>query len=156
MSPKKHASSRLITWQVGKVRLAFGILAVVLISGCFTLQNPVSLANSQSLKSSTLALMDKATESYSAHSQEISDQSARLEQAYDHELGRASNGPSTKLWTTLLHVDSNLPGSGIYARFLTQWQAQGTLSPVYIADKKGTVGRAFDKIIGLENAKPVH
>ena len=156
MSSTKHLQSHLRKWRFGNVAASFGLLAVVLMSGCFTVQNPVSLANSQSLKGSTLALMNKATEPYSAHMQEISDQNARLEQAYDHELGRASNGPSTKLWVTLLHAAPNLPGSGIYARFLAQWQAQGTLSPVYITDKKGTVGQAFDKIISLENAKPVH
>ncbi len=98
--------------------------------------------------------MDKAIEPFSVHAQEIDTLNAELEQLYNQERARPSNEPTTKMWTTLLHVDSSLPGSGIYPRFIDQWKKKNVLRPVYIADKKQNVEDAFDKIIDLESAKP--
>jgi hypothetical protein len=134
--------------------LRLSLLFALAFCGCVSNQNVAILSRTTALKAQTLALMDKAVEPYSSHSQEIDNQSAQLEQIYDQERARPGNEPTQKMWATLLHVDSSLPGSGIYARFLQQWKKKSVLSPSYIADKKENVGDAFDKIINLESAKP--
>ena len=136
------------------VRVAIYLLVVALgIAGCAS-QDQKTLARTGYLKTETLALMDKAVEPYSAHAEEIDAQNAQLERLYDQERTRPRNGPTVRMWATLLQVDPKLPGSGIYRRFLEQWKQKNVLSSVYIADKKQTVGDAFDKIISLESAKP--
>jgi hypothetical protein len=59
------------------------------------------------------------------------------------------------MWDTLLNDNPQLPGSGIYPRFIRQWETKGSLKPAYIANKKDNVAAAFHKIISLESAKPV-
>ncbi len=98
--------------------------------------------------------MDKAGDPYPNHAQEISDQNASLQRAYDAARARPNNGATIKMWTELLSSDPQLPGSGIYPRFLSQWKTKATLKPAYIADKKETVRAGFDQIISLENARP--
>jgi hypothetical protein len=138
----------------GAVRLAIYLLVVAVgIAGCAS-QDGRILATTGDLKTGTLALMDKAIEPYSAHAEEIDVQKAQLKRLYDQERTRPGNGPTTRMWATLLQVDPKLPGSGIYPRFLDQWEKKNVLSSVYIEDKKQTVGDAFDKIISLESAKP--
>lgn len=156
MSPSSFFSAlRLARWHVAKILyVAAGAFLLVFWSGCVSPGEPVTLAQTRVLKVSTLELMGKAVEPYPNHLPEITAQNAKLEAAYDHERARFGNGSSTKMWATLLHADSQLPGSGIYGRFLSQWQKKGVLSPIYIEDKKQNVGEAFDQILSLEAAKP--
>lgn len=133
-----------------------GLLIIVSMSACVTSRNQSALQNASMLKTDTLALLDKATEPFSAHAQQVSNLNARLEQAFDFENSRPNNTPTIQMWDTLLHVNPQLPGSGIYPRFIKQWETKGTLKPAYIANKKENLAAAFDKIISLEAAKPGH
>ena len=133
---------------------ATGLLFLGLIlTGCAAQRSDEALVQAQALKASTLTLMDKATEPYGTHAPEVLDQGSKLENAYARESTRPGNGKTVELRGLLLHTDPAQPASGIYPRFVTQWQTKGTLKPAYIADKKSTVGAAFDRIIRLESAK---
>src|SRR5262245_52359436 len=84
-------------------RLAIYLLVAAGISGC-TSQDQRILARTGDLKTQTLALMDKAGEPYSAHADEIGARNAQLERLYDQERARPGNGPTTRMWTTLLQA----------------------------------------------------
>jgi hypothetical protein len=131
-----------------------GLLIIVSMTACVTSRNQSALQNASMLKAETLALLNKATGSYAAHAQQVSNLNVRLEQAFDLERSRPNNTTTVQMWDTLLHVNPQLPGSGIYPRFIKQWKTKDTLKPAYIADKKENVAAAFDKIISLESAKP--
>ena len=141
--------SRIDTASLG----AIGLLVGLALTGCVAPRSETAVEETRTLKTSTLALMDKATDAYGTHAQEIADQNAKLEAAYTRETARPGNGKTVAMWGLLLHSDPARPASGIYPRFVAQWQTSGTLKPVYIADKKTTVGLGFDRIINLENAK---
>ena len=134
--------------------VVFCLLVVPFLSGCLLVRDPGVIANTTALKTNTLSLMDKAGDQYTVHAQEIADQNAGLQRAYEAAQARPNNGTTVKMWTELLASDPKLPGSGIYPRFISQWKTKGDLKPAYIEDKKETVGAAFDQIINLENAKP--
>jgi hypothetical protein len=133
-----------------------GFVILVGISGCVASRDQTALQNASILKTETLSLLDKATEPYATHKQEASNLTARLEQAVDFERARPNNTKTVQMWETLLNANPQLPGSGIYSRFLSQWETKGALKPAYIANKKENVASAFDKIISLESAKPRH
>jgi hypothetical protein len=136
------------------VSRTLGLLILISMTACVTSRDQSALQNASMLKTETLALLNKATESYAAHAQEVANLNARLEQAFDLERSRPDNTKTVQMWDTLLHVNPQLPGSGIYPRFIKQWETKETLKPAYIADKEENVAAAFDKIISLESAKP--
>ena len=136
-------------------RIIFPVLIAGFLNGCVLPRDVGAVASATALKQGTLALMDKANDPYTAHAQEIVEQNASLQYAYDAARARPSNDAAVKMWSELLFNSPQLPGSGIYPRFVSQWKTKGTLKPAYIADKKETIGVAFDQIISLENAQPI-
>lgn len=139
--------SRMLLAQI----LAVGFVGGVI--GCGPVQNAGSLKTAQDLKSDTLALMSKATESYETHRGEIGNLDSRLNSALTVEQSRPKNESTVQMWEMLISVKEGLPGSGIYPRFKKQWEDKDTLQPTYIQNKKDNVGAAFDKIIALEQSR---
>ena len=126
------------------------------MSACVASRDQAALQDAFLLRTKTLALLDKGTESYASHRQEVTDLNVELQRAFDRERSRPNNTNTVQMWETLLNENSPLPGSGIYPRFIKQWETKGTLKPVYISNKKENVAAAFDKIISLESAKPAN
>ena len=133
-----------------------GLLIIVGMSACVVSRDQSALQNASMLRAKTLALLDKGTEPYAAHTQEVSGLNVELQRALDQERSRPNNTKTVQMWETLLDVNPQLPGSGIYPRFIKQWETKSTLKPAYIANKKENVAAAFDRIISLESAKPAH
>ncbi len=124
--------------------LLFGIL-----TGCSTIAtyDQAAYANATNAKVDTLALMDKATGSYSNYSKEIAALHLELDKAYEYDKGRPLNHYTISSWDVLRG------DNGILNRFLTAWKTSGPQSKTFIEDKKGHVGREFDEIIQLESGK---
>jgi len=125
------------------------LLALSLVTACSTIStyDQVAYEHATNAKVDTLALMSKATESYSDHTKDIAALNLELDKACEYDKGRPLNHYTIESWNTLR--DPN----GIFSRFLTSWEKSGTLSSVFIADKKAHVAREFDDIIGLESGK---
>src|SRR5262245_12086158 len=108
----------------------------------------VSYEHATSAKVDTLALMDKATGSYDEHKKDIDALNLELDKAYEYDRGRALNKLTIAQWQIVRD-----PNSGLVGEFLNTWKARGSLAPVIIREKKIQIGKAFDKIIALENGK---
>ena len=123
----------------------------VLLAGCATIALYSETAYQQTigLKVDTLALMDKATESYTQHQSEVSDLMLMIEKAYEYARGRPKNEVSTQQWEILRNPDGHLVGG-----FMRAWQDKQELSRTFIDDMKGVVADAFDTISALESGKP--
>ena len=122
-----------------------------LLAACTSLigpYSPTAYQNATSLKAQTLALMDKATEPYDAHRQEVEQVFVEAGKAYEYVKGVPSNGLSARQWSILMRRDGDLMG-----RFFGRWATQGHLSATYIGEFKGIVSDAFDEIICLEANK---
>ena len=67
------------------------LLGWLLLAGCSTIAtyDQVAYEKATDAKAEALALMDKATGSYSAHQQEIEAVSLTLNKAYEYDRGRA-------------------------------------------------------------------
>lgn len=127
------------------------ILLLFLCMGCAPLigpYSPTAYQNATSLKATTLALMDKATQPYSDHEKSVEALMLELDKAYEFVKGIPSNSMSASQWLILKKPDGDLLG-----KFFLRWKEQGALSQEFIREFKGLVSDAFDEIICLEAHK---
>jgi hypothetical protein len=125
-------------------------LALLSLAACSLIAHydQVAYEHATSAKVDTLALMDKATGSYSDHQKEIEAMVIELNKAYEYDRGRELNKITVAQWDILRDPNGNLVGG-----FLRMWKARGSLSPTFISEKKLQIGKAFDQIIALESGK---
>ena len=126
-------------------------LCLFLLNGCAPLISPfdqVAYEQATSLKVEALALMDKATESYSEHEKDANRLSLEAEKAHEYAKGRPKNEISAKQWELLIDPEKNLLGG-----FLKHWKEKGKLSATFIREAKALVAEAFNLIIWVEGGK---
>lgn len=124
-------------------------LLYVACSSLIATYNETSYQYATSLKPEALMLMDKATENYVDHADEVEALMLRVEQAYEFVAGIPKNSESAGQWKILKDPDGNLLGG-----FMRRWKSNRTLGATFIKDvKEDTVGPAFDSIIMLESLK---
>ena len=134
------------------IRVFFPIcLCLFSLNGCAPLIVPfdqVAYEQATSLKVEALALMDKATESYSEHEKDANRLSLEAEKAHEYAKGRPKNEISAKQWELLIDPEKNLLGG-----FLKHWKEKGKLSATFIREAKALVAEAFNLIIWVEGGK---
>jgi len=121
------------------------------LGGCAPLiadYNAEAYKNATSLKAETLAMIDKAGESYGRHRRDVDTLTTKINAAFEYSAGFASNQLSAQQWNILRNPDGNLYGS-----FVRLWQARGTLGAGYRSEKKIDIAEAFDYLICLEANK---
>ena len=126
------------------------LVATALLFACSTIAtfDQVAYDKATGAKAEALALMDKATDSYSAHVKEIESVSLTIDKAYEYDRGRMLNAITVQQWQILRD-----PGRNLFGGFLRRWREKGSLRPDYIAEKKPDIAEAFDQITGLEIGK---
>jgi len=124
---------------------------VCLLVGCAPLigpYSPTAYQNATSLKATTLALMDKATEPYATHQTDVESLMVEMDKAYEFVNGSPSNSISAKQWYILKKSDGEM-----FGKFALRWKEKSTLTQTFIDEFKGPVADAFDEIICLEANK---
>ena len=126
------------------------IILTFLLQACTTIGpfSETAYKMATSLKVDSLALMDKATESYTTHQKEVEILKLDLSKAYEYAKGRPLNEDSTKQWAIMIDPDRNLVGG-----FMKRWAAEGTLGHGFIEEAKKEIGENFDRISELESGK---
>ena len=125
------------------------LLLSLTIGGCSLLiakYDKVAYQQATSLKVESLALMEKATNSYSTHEGAVEELKVKVDKAYEYAKGRPKNEIITKQWSIMKDPKRNLLGG-----FLTRWKEKGTFSKTFVTEAKGNVSLGFDQIIGLES-----
>ncbi|MCK5812602.1 MAG: hypothetical protein KAH03_00015 [Cocleimonas sp.] len=118
-------------------------------SGCATViakYDNTAYRQSTSLKVDALALMDKATNSYTSQAIAIDALKININKAHEYARGRPKNKIISKQWLLLKDPKRHLLGG-----FLIRWKKKETLSTPFIREAKGNIALAFDQIIGLES-----
>ncbi len=126
------------------------IVAVGLLTGCSTIAPFSQKAYEQatSLKVEALATMDKATEPFAIHKQDVSTLSLNVEKAYEYAKGRPQNDETTKQWAIIKDPSRNSLGG-----FLKRWEEKTSLQKEFITEAKALVSDGFDTVIELESGK---
>jgi hypothetical protein len=133
------------------VSLMFLIILTFSITGCaLSVDSFDNLAyhNATSLKVDSLALMGKATESYSKHEDTVEALKLSVEKAYEYANGRPKNEEVSEQWVLMKDPEKNLLGG-----FLVRWKEKGKLSPAFVDEAMRLISSGFDQIIGLESGK---
>ena len=137
---------------VKRSNLAFLILFFLLLFACtgprIALYNETAYSNAVSLKVESLALMDKASDSISAHVQEISTLETNIEKAYQYVRWLPRNELTVAQWEILKDPNRDLLGG-----FLKKWEKEKVLHVVFIKEKEKQISDAFDEILKLETGK---
>ncbi len=123
----------------------------LLLLGCASLISEFdqkALDQAETLKATSLALMNKATNSHSDHKSEIDALKVAVEEAYAYAKQREQNLLTVKQWEVLKDAESNLLGG-----FLKLWESEGKLDAVFVEEATKLVAAGFDNIIELEKAK---
>ncbi len=121
-------------------RTFFLPVLILLLASCSTPHFPIE--KTRTLKTDSLALMDKASEDRSTHASAISELQNRLDEARTYEAGLKGNADAIALWDQMIN-----PAGGLLGGFLSQWQARQRVSSAFIPEKKTQVGKAFDEIL---------
>lgn len=127
------------------------MLLAFLIGACTPLigpYSPTSYKYATSLKAETLSLMEKATEPYADHAEDVDALMVDLRKAFEYVRGISQNSLSAQQWNILISKDGDILG-----RFFVRWQERETLSPAFIEEFQHIVSDAFDEIICLEANK---
>jgi hypothetical protein len=136
-------------FKTGKFRLILALLSISLVScSSISLYDQHAYETSTSLKVDVLNMMNNGTGEYSKYESQIMELLVAIEKAYEYEKGRPKNSISTKMWEKMKD-----PNGGLFGEFIILWGTQGTLSQVYVIEKKKIVGEAFDDMIELESKK---
>jgi hypothetical protein len=112
------------------------------------LYNETAYSNAVALKVESLALMGKATDSSSAHVQEISTLETNIEKAYQYVRWLPRNELTVAQWEILKDPNRDLLGG-----FLKKWENEKVLHVVFIEEKKKQISNTFDEILKLETGK---
>jgi hypothetical protein len=110
--------------------------------------SPEAYKQAIDLKVESLELMSFATSPYEDNEESVTYLKTELRKAYEFALGRPNNELSTEQWEILINEEGNLLGG-----FLKRWEAEGTLSEMFVTEMQTLVSDAFDTIIGLESGK---
>jgi hypothetical protein len=135
-----------------KGRIRWFVLSFLLSVSCCTPligpYSPTAYQYATSLKAETLALMDKADNSYNSQKEKVEALVVELRKAHEYVKGVPSNSISAQQWDILIREDGDLLG-----KFFTRWRERGELSKILIIEFKQIISDAFDEIICLEANK---
>ena len=125
------------------------LLLLLLAVGCaISPYRQSTVDTAESLRDQSTALMAKAVEPFTDHSDSVAALRERLFDALRSESARAENSESIAQWGLLADPQGALLGG-----FLTRWEQRGTLGQLFINAKRTQVVAAFNIIIETERAK---
>ena len=110
--------------------------------------SPEAYKQAVELKVESLELMSFATMPYADYEEDVINLNTELDKAFEFSKGRPDNEISTEQWRILIDEEGNLLGG-----FLKRWEAEGSLSEMFVSEMQILVSDAFDTIIGLESGK---
>jgi hypothetical protein len=128
------------------LKLVF-ILFLLSLTGCIPVAEFDQSAYDQAvlLKTESITLMDKASESFTLHKEEVDSLKIKVEAAYNNSQTRLNNSETTSQWRIMKD-----PGRSLLYGFLEMWEQKDHINSVFIVKAELIVGDAFDTIINLE------
>ncbi|MDZ7625794.1 MAG: hypothetical protein U5J96_15285 [Ignavibacteriaceae bacterium] len=139
MSIKTKSHNVILTLMLGLIVWSCSSISVF---------SPEAYRQAVDLKVESLNLMSFATMPYADYEEEVIYLNTELDKAFEFSKGRPDNEISTEQWKILIDKEGNLLGG-----FLKRWEAEGTLSEMFVTEMQILVSDAFDTIIGLESGK---
>ncbi|MDD3907287.1 MAG: hypothetical protein PHF34_03640 [Bacteroidales bacterium] len=123
-------------------------IALFLLVSCAPVYSPYIYDQTADLKTRSLTIMNKATDSYSKHEKAVDQLKSDLESVLQQEKMRKHNQVKVKQWNLLLTTDGYLL-NGTFAK----WQRDTTMSENFVGLQCKLIGEAFDLIQETEKQR---
>jgi hypothetical protein len=128
--------------------IIFLLLTCLGCGSTISLYDQYAYQKTTSIKVDALELMDSATDDFADHGTAVKAVNTEISKVIEYEAHRQKNQITVKLWQQLTDSTAHL-----YGGFIGRWRTQKKLSPVFIANQKVIIGKAFDQIAELETSK---
>jgi hypothetical protein len=128
------------------------LIALLFVVGCVTPSgyDTKTVTNVQTLKASSLALIDHSVDPPATHAEEIKKVREDVDFAIAYERTKSNNVFTVKQLEVIASPDKNLLG-GYVVKWVRDNKGQ---NPEFIKIQKEIIGTAFDRVITAENRKP--
>ena len=129
----------------------FALLMMYVTVSCSSMQAAFSEQAYQqavNLKVESLNMMDKATQLYELHEEEVQALKIELQKAYEYAKSRPNNSESMRQWEIMIDPEGSLLGG-----FISMWKERGQISTTMVEQSKGNIEEGFDIIMELESGK---
>ena len=136
-----------------KIKWLFLSLTIaILTTACESVKTAIfdqySYQKTTELKVETSNLMDKATNSYKDHKEEVEKLLVDIQKLMEYEKNKPNNEITFAMWQLLNDKEKNL-----LAGFFKRWEEKETFSPVFLQESKNQVLEALDLLIQYEIKK---
>ncbi|MDD4920896.1 MAG: hypothetical protein PHS30_00300 [Bacteroidales bacterium] len=124
------------------------VLCFIFFISCAPVYSPYIYDQTSELKTQSLTIINKASESYSKQESKIEMLKGELESILQQEKMRKHNAVKVKQWNLLLAPDGYL----LYGSF-NKWQRDTTMSAEFVGLQRKLIGEAFDLIQETEKMR---
>lgn len=132
--------------------LLLSLTIAMLTTACESVKTAIfdqySYQKTTELKVETSNLMDKATNSYKDHKEEVEKLLVDIQKLMEYEKNKPNNEITFAMWQLLNDKEKNL-----LAGFFKRWEEKETFSPVFLQESKNQVLEALDLLIQYEIKK---
>lgn len=132
--------------------LLLSLTIAMLTTACESVKTAIfdqySYQKTTELKVETSNLMDKATNPYKDHKEEVEKLLVDIQKLMEYEKNKPNNEITFAMWQLLNNKEKNL-----LARFFKRWEEKETFSPVFLEESKNQVLEALDLLIQYEIKK---
>jgi len=132
--------------------LLLSLTIAMLTTACESIKTAIfdqySYQKTTELKVETSNLMDKATNSYKDHKEEVEKLLVDIQKLMEYEKNKPNNEITFAMWQLLNDKEKNL-----LAGFFKRWEEKETFSSVFLQESKNQVLEALDLLIQYEIKK---
>jgi hypothetical protein len=132
--------------------LLLSLTIAMLTTACESVKTAIfdqySYQKTTELKVETSNLMDKATNPYKDHKEEVEKLLVDIQKLMEYEKNKPNNEITFAMWQLLNNKEKNL-----LAGFFKRWEEKETFSPVFLEESKNQVLEALDLLIQYEIKK---
>ena len=132
--------------------LLLSLTIAMLTTACESVKTAIfdqySYQKTTELKVETSNLMDKATNPYKDHKEEVEKLLVDIQKLMEYEKNKPNNEITFAMWQLLNNKEKNL-----LAGFFKRWEEKETFSPVFLEEFKNQVLEALDLLIQYEIKK---
>lgn len=131
-----------------KTKITAILLFVSLVfSSCMSLYDHFTLTETVATKVQVESLLDNANTPYADNLAAVNALKVQMQKMLVYEQSKDKNVINRKMWEFMTREGSSVNS------FLSTWESQGTMSPVFIDEFKPQITEMFDLMIDYESKK---
>lgn len=132
---------------MNRIKPVLLLLLALCLAACVSYYDHYTLTETVTTKVMAQNLLAQADEQYTQHRSSVEAFQQQLDKMLLYEQTKDRNEIMEQMWALLHSPDSSIQ------RFLTTWEEQGSMSPVFIEEYQPQIEQLFQLMIDYENKK---